>query len=276
MSKSEKTQFIEELVASPVSRREFAKKAMVAGAVGAGVSLIGGAVSKSAAQSITDVDILNFALNLEYLEAEFYTVVTTGRYIADLGIGVGGVGTGGPTTGGGMVALDDRVLQAARNLANEEQMHVRLLRTALGNAAIAKPAINLAALNLGYRNVTEFLILARAFEDVGVTAYNGAAPLVRDSAILATAASIALTEAQHAGLLRYFVYERNIAVPQLDNRDVPPLGSPNGRLFNVDSQGLSLARTPGQVLAIVFGSANPGTTSGAFFPGGVNGTIRSV
>ena len=174
MSQPEKTQFIEGLIGSPVSRRAFAKKAIVAGAVATGASLIG-PLTESEAQSITDVDILNFALNLEYLEAEFYTVVTTGRTIADIGIGVGGVGTTGPTTGGGVVSLDDRVLQAARNLANEEQMHVRLLRNALGSAAIAKPAINLAALGIGYRNVTEFLTLARAFEDVGVTAYLGAA-----------------------------------------------------------------------------------------------------
>ena len=130
------------------------------------------------AQSLTDVDILNFALNLEYLEAEFYTVATTGRRIEDLGIGVSGVGTLGGTVGGSVVAMDNRVMQVARDIANEEQMHVKLLRTALGSAAVAKPAINLAALGIGFANVTEFLTLARAFEDVGVTAYNGAAPLI--------------------------------------------------------------------------------------------------
>ncbi|MBA3269592.1 MAG: ferritin-like domain-containing protein [Acidobacteria bacterium] len=275
MFKSEKTQFVESLVDSQVSRRAFAKKAMVAGALGVGASLIG-PLAESQAQSITDVDILNFALNLEYLEAEFYTVVTTGRTITDVGIGVDGVGNQGPTTGGGVVSLDDRVMQVARNLANEEQMHVRLLRTALGSAAVAKPAINLAALGIGFGNFREFLILARAFEDVGVTAYLGAAPLIRDSQILATAASIALTEAQHSGVLRYLVYDRAVAVPQLDSLDVPPLGSPNGRLFNVDGQGLSPARTPGQVLAIVYANSASGTTSGGFFPGGFNGTIRSV
>lgn len=271
-----KTQFVEDLVASSVSRREFARKAMLAGAVGAGASMLSGAVSKSAAQSLTDIDILNFALNLEYLEAEFYTVATTGQTISEIGIGTSGSGSSGPTVGGGVVSLDERVLQAARNLANEEQMHVRLLRDALGSAAVAKPAINLAALGLGFRNVTEFLILARAFEDVGLTAYLGAAPLIKSTSILATAASIALTEAQHAGVLRFLVYDRNIAVPQLDNADVPPLASPNGRLFNVNNEGLSPARTTSQVLAIVYGSSMAGTRAGGFFPDGVNGVIRSV
>ena len=267
-----KQEALEDLVASPVSRRKFAKSAVAAGfAIGAA-----GLTSEAQAQSITDVDILNFALNLEYLEAEFYTVVTTGRRIADLGIGVGGVGPQGATTGGGMVALDDRAAQVALALANEEQMHVRFLRSALGSAAIAKPAINLEALGIGYRSVAEFLTLARAFEDVGVTAYNGAAPLISSRQILAAAAGIALTEAQHVGVLRYLVYDRNIPVPQLDNVDVPPLASPAGRLFNVFNEGLTPARTPSQVLAILFANRSVGTFSGGFFPNGVNGTIRAV
>jgi hypothetical protein len=155
-------------------------------------------------------------------------------------------------------------------------MHVRFLRTALGSAAVAKPAINLNALGVGFGNLNEFLTVARAFEDVGVTAYNGAAPLISSRAILGAAAGIALTEAQHAGVLRYLVYDRGIAVPQLDNLDVPPLGSPNGRLFNLNNEGLTPARTPSQVLAIVYANRAAGTRNGGFFPGGFNGTITTV
>jgi hypothetical protein len=267
---------LQELVESGVSRRKFAKAAIAAGFTIGAAALIDGSQSDAEAQSITDVDILNFALNLEYLEAEFYTVATTGRRIADLGIGIDGIGSSGATTGGSMLALDDRLAQVALSLANEEQMHVRFLRTALGSAAVAKPAINLEALGLGFRSVTEFLTLARAFEDVGVTAYNGAAPLIRDSAILAAAASIGLTEAQHAGVLRFLVYDRAIRQPQLDSLDIPPLASPSGRVFNVFGNGLTPARTPSQVLAIVYASTNAGTTRGGFFPNGVNGTIAAV
>ncbi|MGQ0732102.1 MAG: ferritin-like domain-containing protein [Acidobacteriota bacterium] len=247
---------------------------MAAGFSIGAASLIGG--REAAAQSITDVDILNFALNLEYLEAEFYTVATTGKRIGDFGIGTSGVGSEGAKTGGAMVSLDDRAAQVALNLANEEQMHVKFLRAALGSAAVAKPAINLEALGLGFRNATEFLTLARAFEDVGVTAYNGAAPLLRSAEILAAAASIGLTEAQHAGVLRFLVYDRNIRVPQLDGADVPPLASPNGRLFNVVDNGLTPARTPSQVLSIVYASNATGATRGGFYPNGFNGSIRSV
>lgn len=273
----DKSEAIGGLINNPVNRRDFAKRAMATGLWAAvGASVVGAGAQVSAQSGITDIDILNFALNLEYLEAEFYTVATTGRRIEDLGIGVSGTGTVGATVGGSVVSMDNRVMQVARDVANEEQMHVRLLRTALGSAAIAKPAINLAALGVGFSNVTEFLTLARAFEDVGVTAYGGAAPLISSRAILATAAAIALTEGQHAGVFRYLVYDRGIAVPQLDTLDVPPLGSPNGRLFNVDGQGLSPARTPSQVLAIVYANRATGARNGGFFPGGFNGTITTV
>ena len=199
---SQKTSGVKELIGNPVTRRAFAKRTAAGGLMATVVGAIGGFEQRAAAQSLTDVDILNFALNLEYLEAEFYTVATTGRRIEDLGIGVSGVGTLGGTVGGSVVAMDNRVMQVARDIANEEQMHVKLLRTALGSAAVAKPAINLNALGIGFGNVSEFLTLARAFEDVGVTAYGGAAPLISSRAILAAATGIALTEAQHAGVLR--------------------------------------------------------------------------
>jgi hypothetical protein len=275
--RNEKTEAVIGLISNPVNRREFGRRAVATGLWAAvGTAALGLPSTADAQSSISDVDILNFALNLEYLEAEFYTVATTGRRIEEAGIGVSGVGTLGGTVGGSLVSMDNRVMQVARDIANEEQMHVKLLRTALGSAAVAKPAINLAALGIGFANVNEFLTLARAFEDVGVTAYNGAAPLISSRAILASAAGIALTEAQHAGVLRYLVYDRGVVVPQLDNLDVPPLPSPNGRLFNVMNEGLSPARTPSQVLSIVYANKNPGASNGGFFPAGFNGTIRTV
>jgi hypothetical protein len=274
--RNERTEAITGIISNPVNRREFGRRAVATGLWAAVGTAALGLPPEAEAQSITDVDVLNFALNLEYLEAEFYTVATTGQRIQDVGIGVSGVGTLGGTVGGSVVSMDDRVMQVARDLANEEQMHVRLLRTALGSAAVAKPAINLAALGVGFANMTEFLTLARAFEDVGMTAYNGAVPLISSRAILTAAAGIAHTEAQHAGVLRYLVYDRGIAVPQLDNMDVPPLASPNGRLFNVNNEGLTPARTTSQVLSIVYANSNPGSSNGGFFPGGFNGTIRTV
>jgi hypothetical protein len=265
---SRKSEALNDLVRNPVSRRDFAKRTMAGSLVAAGALTLGKA--ELFAQSVTDVAILNFALNLEYLEAEFYTVAVTGERIDALGIGITGRGRAGATVGGARVSLDDRTRVVAEQVALDEQNHVKFLRLALRSAAVAKPAINLEALMLGFRNQTEFLILARAFEDLGVSAYAGAAKLIDSSAILEAAARIAITEGQHAGVFRYLIAVANAAVPQVDNKDVPPLGSPNGRLFQVDGNGLTTVRTAAEVLSVAYAG---GTTRGGFFPDGVNGDI---
>ena len=258
---------------SILSRRQFGANALAASVAAAAGSFL---IERPAEAAVNDIDILNFALNLEYLEAEFYSMATYGKRIQEFGIDIGGTGRPGDTTGGAKVALDDRTNTVAMHITLDEQQHVRFLRQAIGSAAITKPAINLDALGIGFKNQNEFLTLARAFEDVGVSAYGGAAPLISSRTILAAAAGIALTEGQHAGVLRSLVADAKIAVPQLDNKDVPPLGSPGGRLFQVDGNGLSTTRTPSEVLAIVFASSGRGASAGGFFPTGVNGTVSSV
>ena len=269
MDKTEKREYLEELVSSGLARREFAKK-MVAGSLAAYGAVALGNSAGLLAQSITDVDILNFALNLEYLEAEFYTVATTGQRIAEREIGVTGQGRSGATVGGSKVSLDDRTRFIAEQIAIDEQAHVTFLRTALKGDAVAKPSINLAALGVGFNNQAEFLTVAQIFEDVGVSAYRGAAPLIDNSQILSAAAGIALTEAQHAGILRLLAGDARLQVPQVDPIAIPTIGLPAGRLFFVDGNGLSPARTASQVLKIVYAG---GSVSGGFFPDGVNGTI---
>lgn len=297
-----------DILKKSLNRRKFVKGVGVAGLGVAGASLIASNLSSTLkgvlgpgftcltpstvhAAPITDTDILNFALNLEYLEAEFYTVVTTGKTIAEIGIGVDGTGTPGPTTGGERVRFrggeddeeddddEERVVgkvgKIAREVALDEQHHVVLLRTALGADAIAKPAINLDALGFGFENLRQFLQLARAFEDVGVTAYAGAAPLITSKAILATAARIALTEALHAGNIRLLVAENNVQTTPLDSLDILPPPSGN-QYFSVDATALVQVRTTSQVLAIVYGNSAAGTSSGGFFPNGVNGPINTV
>lgn len=267
---SNKTEALQDLVNNAVSRRDFARRTMAGGFAAAGMLALGN--MKVFAQSSMDVAVLNFALNLEYLEAEFYTVATTGRRIADIGIDVSGRGSAGATVGGAQVSLDNNVRTAAAHVTLDEQQHVRFLRAALGSSAVAKPAINLEALGLGFRNQGEFLILSRAFEDLGVSAYGGAVTLIDNSAILQAAALIALTEAQHAGVFRYLAFLSNVANPQVDNKDVPTLGSPAGRLFQVDGNGLSTMRTAGEVLKVAYGGT-AGASGGGFFPEGVNGDI---
>lgn len=259
----------------PSDRRSFAKKIGLAAACLGGAALLdacGGVNNLHAppvqTPAITDADILNFALNLEYLEAEFYTYATTGNGIAGAGILTSGVGTEGLTTGGAKVSFTDPAVSAiADQIAADEQDHVKLLRSALGAAAVAKPAINLNALGVGFANDAQFLTLARAFEDTGVSAYGGAAPLIMSAATLGTAAQILGTEAEHSGNIRLLVVEKAIAVGALDSSDVVPSAT---AYFAVNSDGLSVIRSPRQVLNIVYGGSG---ASGAFFPSGMNGAI---
>lgn len=271
-----KAEALRDLVESSVSRREFARRAIAGGLMAGGAALVTPAVVDTLAQGLTDVDILNFALNLEYLEAEFYTVALTGQRINEIGIGITGTGRAGTTTGGGKVAMGDFTRIQAEHIARDEQQHVVFLRTALGSAAVAKPAINLEALTIGFRSENEFITLARAFEDLGMSAYAGAAPLIRSAAILEEAARIGLTEAQHVGAVRTLIAQMNLTQPQVDDKDVPPLGSPNGRYFQVDDFGRSTIRTASQVLAVAYGNSAGGTRAGGFYPEGVNGNITRV
>ncbi|MDP9169133.1 MAG: ferritin-like domain-containing protein [Acidobacteriota bacterium] len=268
------TQKFEELISQSPNRRSFvAKLGLASAAVGAI------ATTKGIAQTApgpTDVDILNFALNLEYLEAEFYTFATTGKGINQFGVAVSGSGTAGATTGGSQVSFSDSIIQnLALELAQDERIHVTLIQgaiAALGGSAVAKPAINLGALGLGFGNVNDFLTLARIFEDIGVTAYGGAAPLIQNKTILGYAARILAVEALHSGAIRLQVARSGISVKPLDGADHAP--PPFGNLyFPTDSNALSEIRTPQQVLFLAYNGAN--ATGGGFFPNGVNGNINT-
>jgi hypothetical protein len=261
--------------------------------------------------AITDADILNFALNLEYLEAQFYAIAATGAYLPESLLG--GTGTRGQVTGGSQVPFRDPVVAAyAREIANDERQHVAFLRQALGNSAVAQPRLDLsvsassafsvaarAAGLIGpndafdpYVNDENFLLGAYIFEDVGVTAYKGASPLIANKTFLEAAAGILAAEAYHAGLVRTVLYAKGIQMPALidatekisDARD--SLDGPTdvdqgvrqrGQASNIvptDANGLAYSRTPGDVLNIVYLTA-AAAQQGGFFPSGVNGTIRS-
>ena len=161
----------------------------------------------------------------------------------------------------------------AKQITLDEQTHVRLIRTLLGDKAIAKPKINLDALGTGFANFKEFLGLARIFEDVGVSAYGGAATLLSTTA-LSYAARIALVEAYHASTLRFLVAENHVKSLPVDGLDVPP--PPVGEQYFTTVDALAVVRTTSEVLAIAYGSATPGTSKGGFFPNGFNGAIKTV
>ncbi len=271
-----KGRILEEAIAAASDRRRFLSKIAVASA---GVAAMGAGLREAQTSAPSDADILNFALNLEYLEAEFYTVATTGLTIDQMGIGITGTGNQGAATGGQKVDLTNSsfpTLAIADEIANDERSHVTLIRqalTAAGAQPIAQPAINLNALSIGFGSLTEFLTLARAFEDVGVTAYAGAAPLLSSKAVLGYAAQILAAEAEHASNIRLQVAQLGVSTTLLDGVDILP--PPSGQnYFSLNNMGLAQTRTPGQVLYIVYGfQAN--TSAGGFFPSGVNGNINT-
>jgi Ferritin-like domain len=220
---NQETQILDEVIAS--SRR----KMLTLGLTSLAGIAAGAFASVAQAGSFTDADILNFALNLEYLEANFYYLAAFGTTIdvanaASTAAGApkialtGTVGTAGTVMGGSQVPFSTiEVGSYATETAVEEGKHVKLLLGALGSSAVAQPAINLgssfpalatAAKIPGgsafspYASDDDFLVGAYVFEDVGVTAYHGAAALLTDKANLATAAGILAVEAYHAGLIR--------------------------------------------------------------------------
>lgn len=251
---------------------------------------------------LTDLAVLNFALNLEYLEAEFYQRAVYGRSLPDNLIG--GIGGTGPVTGGRPVPFESRAVRLyAEEIADDERNHVEYLRGALGNAAVGRPAIDIdasftaAARAAGlvgpdqtfdvYANERNFLLGAYVFEDVGVTAYKGASPLVGNKDFLDAAAGILAVEAYHAGIIRTNLYNMGLiqeanaisdARDRLDGSLDKDQGitNPNGsaNLVPTDPQGKAFGRTPFQVLNIVY--LNPDSVDrGGFLPAGANGLFRN-
>ena len=157
------------------SRADFLRKATVGGAALAGLLA---AAPTASAQSQSDVDILNYALTLEYLQADFYTEAERER------------------------ALTGASARAAAVVGPVERAHVKAFRKALGSAAVKKPKFN-------FRGVTEqqrkFLETAVAFEDLAVAAYKAKAPDIQSPALLAVAVSIHSVEARHAAWMRRLV-----------------------------------------------------------------------
>jgi hypothetical protein len=261
--------------------------------------------------TFTDADILNFALNLEYLEAQFYSFAAFGTGLPENLLG--GSGQRGAVTGGRRVNFTDQlVAQYAREIAVDERQHVVFLRGALGGSVVAQPPIDIDGSNANsaftsaaraagligvnevfdpYANDENFLLGAFIFEDVGVTAYKGAAPLITNKTFLEAAAGILAAESYHAGLVRTVLYAKGVQTPTLrtsttrisDARD--SLDGPGDRdqgierignmsnIVPVDANGLAFSRRASDVLNIVY-LTSQAAGQGGFFPGGVNGTIR--
>src|SRR6201990_2049594 len=232
--------YVDELISrsteNAADRLRFLKCASAAGLglVGAGLLrwMATPALSAPApdADAISDGAILNFALTLEYLEAEFYSYAVHGEGLPeDM---TPGTGQRGPVEGGREVGFQSRsIRQFAAEIARDEYEHVAFFRSALGSAAVARPAINIrqsftdAALAAGlieagqtfhvYATEDNFLRGAFLFEDVGVTAFKGAAPLISNKTYLDAAAGILAVEAYHAANIRTTLVARGLEVPSV-------------------------------------------------------------
>ena len=266
---------VEQSAAARMQRRRFLTSLAATGAAAGMAGLAGcsdaGTVT---APSLTPgvFDVLNFALNLEYLEASFYLYVTTGTGLSAADMG----GNPGTVTGGAKVAfVNPYVATAATQLATDEREHVEFLRATiaqLGGTPVSLPNINLAA-NGAVTNDATFLSASRQFENVGISAYIGGAQfLVSNTTALLYAAQILDTEAQHAGFVRELCINLGVVSPAVDTLDNPPTLS---KIFDTSpTTGLNPVRTTSQVLQIVYGSVGTiGLSKGGFFPNGVNGTI---
>ena len=258
-----------------------------------------------------DLDVLNFALNLEYLEATFYSYAAFGSPLSTLS--TSGTGTPGAVTGGRKVTFTDPVVQQyALEIAGDEVAHVNFLRAALGSQAVALPALNIdggatgaftaAARAAGlapatgtfdpYASDENFLLGAFIFEDVGVTAYKGASPLLVNKTYLEAAAGILAAEAYHAGLVRTVLYSKGLQTPSLrtsadaisDARDSLDGASDldqgitgtatRSNIVPTDTDGVAFSRSTSQVLNIVYLN-NRAASAGGFFPAGLNGNIKT-
>lgn len=256
-----------------------------------------------------DAAILNFALNLEYLEAAFY-LAAVGR-IGALPGGDAEVLLPDGFDGNTAIAFEnDAVRQYAREIAQDELDHVVFLRTAL--AGLGAPVANRPVIDLNdafanaanaafgttlparfnpFANELFFLHGAFIFEDVGVTAYKGAAPLITDATtVLAKAAGILSVEAYHSGEIRTLLYAQKDVVVDVygvnvetivkaisdlrgavgGGKDQGIVVDGNANIVVTDANAVAYSRTPREVANIVFLDTTGAALTGGFYPNGLS------
>ncbi|GAB3942059.1 hypothetical protein GCM10028805_06210 [Spirosoma harenae] len=177
---------IENKDAEALERVEFTRRKLLkttAWATAGTAGLLTTTLNKAFAADSDVVDVLNFALLLEYLEAEFYAK---------------------GLEKGGLIPESDRM--AFMKIGEHEKQHVEFLKSALGGSAIAKPTFDFTAKGKypdALSNYGTFLVLSQSFEDLGVRAYKGQAPRLKGNRdVLLSALKIHSVEARHAAEVR--------------------------------------------------------------------------
>jgi hypothetical protein len=163
-----------------ITRQAFMVRGAVAAGTVYGLSTVGPFVREALAQEGGgDIEVLNFALTLEYLEAAFYT-----QALKD-------------TKG-----LSGEAKEIATTLRDNETEHVDALTAAIkdsGGKPVQAPGVDFGQ---AFASQSSFLKLAQTFEDLGVSAYNGAATQIQSPEVLASAGAIVQVEARHAAAIR--------------------------------------------------------------------------
>jgi len=165
------------------TRAQLLRKAAIGGGALVGGGLLLGGLSGTALGADTrsskqDVAILNYALTLEYLEAEFYRQAVAGN------------------------ALSGDLKTFATVVAGHEAAHVEFLQKALGSNAVASPKFDFKGIP---GNAGRFIQTAITLEDTGVAAYTGQSYRLKKTAFILVAAQVLAVEARHAAWARTFV-----------------------------------------------------------------------
>lgn len=156
-----------------------------------------------------DVGILNYAYALEQLEAAFYIQVIATPYAG--------------------ITADETALLT--DIRDHEIAHREFFKAALAGGAI--PALEVDFSTIDFTKRESVLATAKAFEDLGVSAYNGAGPLITSKDYLTLAGKIVSVEARHAAFIRDLITPGSFV-----GSDV------------IDAKGLEISKSPSMVLGV--------------------------
>lgn len=215
---SNKDPLLDEMQHAQHSRRKFLQYAGGAGLIATGLASCrkyfdyphgGGGNGKTIDLGKGDIGILNYAYALEQLEAAFYTKVIANPFYG----------------------MKDKEKSLLMDIRDHEIAHREFFKNALGSNAIPALEVNFSSISFSSRD--SVLATAKAFEDLGVSAYNGAGKLIATPDYLTIAGKIVSVEARHAAYIRDLISNGSFADSTV-----------------IDANGLDKSNTPPDVIVI--------------------------
>lgn len=209
----------------------------VAGVAATGVALA--AARPARAQSASDIDALNFVLNMEYLIAQYASAVVGAPVPADRLSGNGVAGT--PVTGARSLTFTDNVLRAAAiEMATDSRNHLLPIRFVIGALSVRQPLLDIGATATSafsvamqragvvgpgvafdpYASEENFLYAMFLLKNISVAAYRGMASTISNRVVVQNFTGLLGTEAIHSATIRGVLYSRGATVPRMrENAD---------------------------------------------------------